>query len=180
MRFTPTDLEGTYLVELEPIRDQRGFFARTFCRDSFRAQGLADEFVQSNIAWNQRKGTLRGLHYNQPPEAEAKLVRCTRGRLYDVALDLRQDSATFLHWSAFELSPENGRLLYVPPGIAHGYQALEDDTEVAYWMSSIYRPGAQTGVRWNDPAFGIHWPIASPLLSERDRSYPDFTIGASP
>lgn len=177
MRFQTTRLPGAYLIELEPIVDARGSFARTFCQGEFRAQGLVHEFVQCNIAYNARVGTLRGLHYTQPPHDEVKLVRCTRGRLYDVMLDLRSDSPSYGHWFAVELAPDSDRMLYVPAGVAHGYQTLADDTEVSYWMSRAYRQGVQNGVRWDDPAFGIHWPVPRPILSRRDRGYPNFVAG---
>jgi dTDP-4-dehydrorhamnose 3,5-epimerase len=174
MQFHPTLIRDAFVIELQPSRDHRGSFARLYCREEFRARGLPDMLVQCNIAWNRRRGTLRGMHYTRAPSQEAKLVRCSRGRIYDVLLDLRVDSPSFRQWIALELKPDDGRLVYVPPGIAHGYQTLTDDTEISYWMSDLYRPGCQAGVRWNDPAFGIEWPVPQPILSNRDRRYPDF------
>jgi len=174
MRFIPLSIAGAFLIEMEPITDQRGYFARSFCRDEFKARGLAYEFVQCSIACNRQRGTLRGMHYNRSAQGEAKLMRCTRGALYDVLLDLRAGSPSYRRWIAHELTSATDRLIYAPPGVAHGYQTLEDDTEAAYWMSAPYRREAQAGVRWDDPAFGIQWPISRPILSARDRAYPDF------
>jgi dTDP-4-dehydrorhamnose 3,5-epimerase len=169
-------LDGAYVVEIEPITDKRGFFARTFCEKEFTEQGIAGRFVQCNVAWNKARGTLRGMHYQVAPHAEAKLVRCTRGSVYDVIIDLRPASSTYCSWTAIELDPQCNKMAYIPEGCAHGYQTLEPDTEVSYWMSNVYVPAAQRAVRWNDPAFGIRWPISDPILSEADRSWPDFSI----
>ncbi|MBA7705193.1 dTDP-4-dehydrorhamnose 3,5-epimerase [subsurface metagenome] len=174
MRFIPTKLNDAYIIEFESIVDNRGFFARTFCEKEFRKKGLTSHFVQCNIAWSNAKSTLRGMHYQIAPHSEVKMVRCTRGAIYDVIIDLRPDSPTYCKWSAVELTPNDNKMLYVPEGFAHGYQTLEPDTEVSYWMSNFYSPDAQRGIRWNDPAFGIHWPIPDPILSEKDLSYPDF------
>ena len=180
MRFRELELPGAFLLELERIDDERGFFARTFCRDEFAEHGLATEIVQANTAFNVRAGTLRGLHYQAAPHAEAKLVRCTRGAVYDVIVDLRRDSPTFTRWLGVELSAENDALLYVPEGFAHGYQTLVDETETSYLMSQFYEPSAARGVRWDDPAFGIEWPeVAERTLNERDRSWPDFSPAAA-
>ena len=175
MRFTPLPLPGAYVLDLEPLTDERGFFARTFCRDEFRAHGLNPELVQCSVSYNLRGGTLRGMHYQAAPDAEAKLVRCTRGAIYDVLLDLRPNSPTYLQWTAVELTAANRSLAYIPEGLAHGFQTLEDDTEVFYQMSHPYVPGAARGVRWNDPAFAIDWPLAERILSAKDQAYPDFT-----
>lgn len=174
MRFIPTELDDAYLIELEPVTDERGFFARTFCEKEFAEKGLTSYFVQCNIAWSKAKGTLRGMHYQIAPYAEVKIVRCTRGAIYDVIIDLRTESSTYCKWAAVELTPASNKMLYIHKGFAHGYQTLEPDTEVSYLASNFYTPSAQRGVRWDDPAFGIHWPIPNPILSEKDRSHPDF------
>ena len=174
MKIVPTELPEAKLVELERIEDERGFFARSFCARDFQAEGLDPCVAQCNVSYNRRRGTLRGMHFQRAPYAEAKLVRCTRGGIYDVIVDLRPDSPSFRRWLAVELTDENRRALYVPPGFAHGFQTLADDCEVFYQMSEFYVPDAATGVRWNDPAFAIAWPIANPILSPRDAAYPDF------
>ncbi|MBI3514659.1 MAG: dTDP-4-dehydrorhamnose 3,5-epimerase [Proteobacteria bacterium] len=174
MRFVATPLAGAVVIELEPSRDERGFFARAFCRDTFLAAGLPGEFVQTSVSHNIRRGTLRGMHFQAPPHEEPKLVRCSRGGAHDVIVDLRRDSATHGRWFAVELSADNRRTLYVPPGFAHGFQTLADDTEILYAMAVAYVPEAARGVRWNDPAFGITWPIMPPVMSERDAAYPDY------
>jgi dTDP-4-dehydrorhamnose 3,5-epimerase len=175
MHFTETALSGAYLVEPEMHRDVRGFFARTFCEDEFSANGLSPHVAQCSLSYNERKGTLRGMHYQAPPGAEAKLIRCTRGSIHDVIVDLRRSSSTFRKWIAIELSAANRRMLFVPEGIAHGFQSLEDGVEVFYQISIAYRPEAARGVRWNDPAFAIEWPLPNPVLSDRDASFPDFS-----
>ena len=174
MKISPTAIEGAKLVELERIDDERGFFARAYCQREFEAAGLAACAAQCNVSFNRSRGTLRGRHFQRAPHAEAKLVRCTRGTIYDVIVDLRKDSPSFLKWVAVELSAENRRALYIPEGIAHGFQTLEDACEVFYQMSAFYHPEAAAGVRWNDPAFRIEWPIAKPTVSPRDAGYPDF------
>lgn len=176
MIFEQRRIRGCYVVGIEPARDGRGFFARTWCREEFRRNGLNPELAQCSIAFNEKKGTLRGLHYQDAPAREAKLVRCTRGAIYDVALDLRPDSETFLEHVAVTLSAEERNMLYVPEGCAHGYLTLEDGCEVAYYTSEAYRPDLARGVRWNDPAFGIRWPVPVEVISARDRSYPDFAV----
>jgi len=173
VRFIPTDLAGAYVIEPDKMEDERGFFARTFCRDEFAAHGLHRVFVQCNVSFNARKGTLRGLHFQAQPHEEAKLVRCTRGAIYDVIVDIRRKSPTFKRWGAFELSAKNHRMLYAPEGFAHGFQTLEDNCEVFYQMSEMYHSGLARGVRWNDPAFAIRWPVADPFVSQRDAHYPD-------
>lgn len=172
MKFVATPLAGAYLIELARIEDDRGFFARSFCRDEFRAHGLSPTVAQCNVSWNRRKGTLRGLHYQDRPHEEAKLVRCTRGALWDVIVDLREQSPTRLQWHGVRLVADSGDALYVPEGVAHGFQTLVDDTEVLYQMSEPYYPELARGVRWDDPRLRIAWPLPEPILSERDRTYP--------
>lgn len=174
MVFIETKLKGAFIIELEYFEDERGFFARTFCQHEFEKFGLKTQFVQCNIVFNKHKGTLRGMHYQIKPYAEAKLVRCIRGAMYDVMLDLRPDSITFKQWVAVELTADNRRMVYVPEGFAHGAQSLRDDTEVFYQMSEFYYPECARGVRWDDPAFGIEWPITDLLLSIKDQNYQDF------
>ena len=174
MRFTPSELPGTVIVDIEEHVDDRGLFARTFSEEEFASAGLPTRFVQSSVSFNTRRGTLRGLHYQAPPMPEGKLVRCTRGAVHDVVVDLRPSSATFLRWISVELTAENRRAIYVPPGCAHGFQTLMDDSEVFYQMTELYAPELARGVRWNDPMFRIEWPIAEPTISERDATYPDF------
>jgi dTDP-4-dehydrorhamnose 3,5-epimerase len=174
MRFVATPLAGAVLIDIEPHRDERGLFARTFCRDELRAAGLPAEFVQASTSYNVRRGTLRGLHFQAAPHEEAKLVRCTRGAIHDVIVDLRRTSPTHCRYFAVELTADNRRTLYVPPGFAHGFQTLVDDTEILYQMAEPYVAELARGVRWNDPAFAIAWPIASPFMSERDARYPDY------
>ena len=175
MIFAATPI-GAVVIEPELVEDERGFFARSFCAREFAARGLDARVAQCNVSFNRARGTLRGLHFQRPPHAEAKLVRCTRGAVYDVALDLRSDSPTFLVHFAVELSAANRKMLFVPAGLAHGFQTLEPDTEVFYQISTPYVPDAADGVRWNDPAFAIDWPLAVSAISERDRAYPDFTV----
>jgi dTDP-4-dehydrorhamnose 3,5-epimerase len=174
MKFTQTELQGAYLVEPERIEDERGFFARTFCRDEFQAHGLNSNLVQCNISFNRQRGTLRGMHYQTAPYPESKIVRCTKGAIYDVILDVRLHSPTFGHWVSAELSGENRLMFYVPEGVAHGFQTLEPESEVFYQMSEFYSPEHARGIRWNDSTFTIEWPIANPILSERDRTHPAF------
>jgi len=159
------------VVELVRLEDERGFFARSFCQREFEAQGLNPRLAQCNVSFNHRRGTLRGLHFQAKPHEEAKLVRCTRGAIWDVAVDLREGSPTRLRWHAVELNAENRLGLYVPEGFAHGFQTLADDTEVLYQMSEFYHPELARGVRWDDPNLGIRWPLPDPILSERDRGY---------
>jgi dTDP-4-dehydrorhamnose 3,5-epimerase len=175
MRFAETAVHGAFLVDPEPREDERGFFARLWCRDEFAAHGLTADFVQCNDSFSARRGTLRGLHYQTAPFGEVKLVRCVRGSVFDVLVDLRPDSPTFTRWFGAELSAANRRMLYVPEGCAHGYLTLEDQSEVVYPVSREYRPEAERGVRWNDPRFAIAWPHLEPLtLSPKDRQWPDY------
>lgn len=174
MEFTPTPLEGTYLIDLEKRGDARGFFARLFCEEEFAAHHLESQFLQANNSLSQEKGTLRGMHYQLPPHGEAKLVRCIQGALYDVVLDLRPDSPSYLKWFGHTLTQENRTMMYVPPGCAHGFLTLKPDTEALYWVSARYAPQSERGVRWNDPTFAITWPESPQVISEKDRSHPDF------
>lgn len=180
MIFRDTGLEGAYLIEPERIVDQRGFFARTWCINEFDAHGITADFVQTSSSFNEHRSTLRGIHFQDEPASEAKLIRCTRGRAYDVMVDLRPDSRTFGDWRAFELSADNGRLVYIPEGFGHGFQTQEDRTEVTYQISEFYRPDLSGGIRWNDPDIGINWPDPeNPILSGRDQTLPFFREFAS-
>jgi dTDP-4-dehydrorhamnose 3,5-epimerase len=177
MRFRETRLKGAYEIDLELHPDERGAFGRTYCWREFEAHGLNPRVVQCNVSCNRHRGTLRGMHYQEAPDQEAKLIRCVRGALYDAIIDLRPDSPTFRQWIAVELRARPGTpsgMLYVPAGFAHGFQTLEDDTEVFYQMSEFYAPEAARGFRWNDPAFSVEWPEPVRVISDRDRSYPDF------
>jgi dTDP-4-dehydrorhamnose 3,5-epimerase len=172
LKFLPTPLEGAVVVELEPMRDERGFFARSFCREEFARHGLEPLVAQCNVSRNDRRGTLRGLHYQAPPHEEPKLVRCTRGAIWDVIVDLRSGSATRLQWFGCELTEDNHHALYVPRGFAHGFQTLEEHSEVLYQMGERYYAELARGVRWDDPEIGIRWPLAEPIMSPRDRALP--------
>jgi dTDP-4-dehydrorhamnose 3,5-epimerase len=172
VKFLPTPLGGACVIELQQLDDERGFFARSFCRREFEAQGLDPDIAQCNVSFSRRRGTLRGLHYQAEPHAEAKLVRCTQGAIWDVIVDLRPDSPSFRRWHAVELSAANRLALYVPKGFAHGFQTLADDSEVLYLMSQFHRPDAARGLRWDDPALAIRWPLADPQMSDRDRDFP--------
>lgn len=175
MIFTETELPGAFVIELEPIEDPRGFFARVWSEDEFAERGLETRIAQCSVSLNRRRGTVRGMHFQRSPHEEVKVVRCTRGGLHDVIVDLRPDSATFRRWTGVELSADNRRGLYVPRGFAHGFQTLVDDTEIFYMISEPYAPEAGGGVRWDDPAFGIEWPLGHPTeISDKDRSWPDF------
>ena len=175
MRFTRTDIDGVVVIDLEPFADERGAFARIWCEEELRAEGLTAHLSQCSISQNPRAGTLRGMHYQRAPHEEAKLVRCTRGAIYDVALDLREGSATWGRWHGVELSAGNGRGLFVPEGCAHGFQTLVPDTDVLYLISHPYTPAASAGVRWDDPAFGIEWPPAQErTVGPRDLDWPDY------
>ena len=174
MIFKPTELPDSYVIEPERVGDIRGYFARTFCETDFAARGLNTRIVQCSVSLNHRKGTLRGMHYQIAPFGETKLVRCNRGAIYDVVIDLRRDSPAFKKYFAIQLDEHNGKMIYVPDGLAHGFQTLEDDTEVFYQMSQIYSAEHARGVRWNDRAFGISWPEDERTILERDQKYPDF------
>jgi dTDP-4-dehydrorhamnose 3,5-epimerase len=174
MRFTETKVAGAFLIEPEPIADERGFFARAWSQEEFRAHGLASTLVQCSISFSRRKGTLRGIHYQAAPHEETKLVRCTQGAIWDVAVDLRRDSPSYLAWFGAELSAANHTMLYIPEGCAHGQLTLADDTEVYYQMSAPFVAEAARGVRFDDPAFGVEWPAPVEVVNQRDRTYPDF------
>ena len=177
MRFHSTKLSGVWLVEPERHVDERGFFARTWCMREFGEQGLETQFVQCNLSFNTSRGTLRGMHWQTVPHEEVKLVRCTRGAVYDVVVDVRPGSPTQWAWLAFELTEQNQRTVYIPPGIAHGFLTLVDNTELHYQMSQFYEPTAARGVRWNDPKLAIDWPFAVNVISPRDEVFP--LVGAS-
>jgi len=172
MIFKETTLKGSFIIDFEPIADERGFFARSFCQREFASHKLNAHIAQCNISFNKNRGTLRGMHFQKAPEAEAKLVRCTQGSIYDVIIDLRPESPTYCHWIAVELTADNYRALYIPEGLAHGFQTLVDNSEVFYQMSVFYAPEFASGVRWDDPAFGITWPLTDPIISDKDRLYP--------
>ncbi len=174
MIFTETSLKGAYIIELEQIEDERGFFARSWCAREFAEHGLNPNLAQCNVSFNKKKGTLRGMHYQAAPHEEAKMLRCTKGSLYDVIVDLRKDSPTYKQWFSVDLTAENSKQLYIPEGFAHGFQTLEDGTEIFYQMTEFYHPKNAVGVRYDDPAFGIEWPMSDWIISEQDRGYPDF------
>lgn len=174
MIFTETKLAGAFVIEPERNDDVRGFFARNWSEKEFAEQGLVSRYVESNISFSHKTGTLRGMHYQAAPYGQVKLVRCTSGAIYDVIVDLRRDSPTFKQWTAVELTAQNHLTLYVPLGFAHGFQTLADDSEVTYQVSSVYHPESSTGIRWNDPAFGISWPEGERVIIARDREYDDF------
>ena len=176
MIFQPTGLAGAYVIAIERLSDERGFFARSFCAREFEDHGLNPSLAQCNISYNRHAGTLRGMHFQASPFEEAKLVRCTRGAIHDVIIDLRPDSPTFMRHVGVLLTPEERNMLYVPEGFAHGFLTLEDHTEVFYQMSEFYVPGAARGFRWDDPAFAIDWPAPVSVISERDAAYPDFAL----
>jgi len=174
MIFRETKLKGAYIIELKPSDDERGFFARSFCQKEFAEHGLNPLIVQCNISYNKKKGILRGMHYQAAPYEEARLVSCISGAIYDVIIDLRRDSATYCQWFAVELSGDNYRMLYVPEGFAHGFQTLKDNTVVFYQMSEFYHPEYARGVKWDDQAFAIKWPIQNYIIAPKDRQFPDF------
>lgn len=176
MKFQQTTIEGVWLILPERFSDDRGYFARTFCVDEFAAQGLHTTYVQSSVSQNRLRGTLRGMHWQQPPHQEVKLIRCSRGAVCDMILDLRQESSTFGKWQAFDLSADNGASVYAPAGVAHGFQTLADDTEVVYQISQPFAPQAAAGLRWNDPVFNLQWPLPVSVISQRDRTYPDYQL----
>ena len=175
MIFTETKLSGAFVIDLERFEDERGFFAQCWSAKEFAARGLNPQLVETNISFNWKEGTLRGMHFQIPPHAQPKLVRCTAGAIYDVIIDLRSNSATFKQWIAVELTAANHRQLYIPEGFAHGFQTLADETEVLYQMSAPYVSESARGVRWNDPSFAIDWPPAERIIIARDQTYPDFT-----
>ncbi len=174
MRFEETNLCGAWLIDLAPARDQRGFFARTFCVQAYADHGLTTGFVQHSTSQSVARGTLRGMHFQRAPHSEVKVVRCLKGAIWDVIIDLRPDSPTYRRWQGFELTADNQRQLYVPEGFAHGFQTLSDDTQVGYLISAFYAPLAASGVRHDDPAFAIDWPLPLTEISDKDRNWPDF------
>lgn len=174
MKFVATPIDGVFVIEPEPIFDERGFFARTLCRQEFATRGLIGDFPQSSISWNGRKGTLRGMHFQHTPHAETKLVRCTRGEIFDVAIDLRRDSPSYGKWFGAHLSDANCKQLYIPAGCAHGFQVISNGAEVLYMIDTEYAPQAADGVRWDDPFFKIEWPEPVSVIAERDRICPDW------
>ncbi|MFC3068734.1 dTDP-4-dehydrorhamnose 3,5-epimerase [Phenylobacterium soli] len=178
MRFTETEIAGVVVADIEPHTDERGAFARLQCPEEFAAAGHPFGPVQTSLSRNPQVGTLRGMHYQKPPHAETKLVRCVRGRIFDVALDLRPASRTHRRWTAVELSADNARALYIPEGVAHGFLTLEPNSDVLYQIAPAYTAGHEAGVRWDDPAFAIAWPMAPALISPRDATYPDYANGA--
>jgi dTDP-4-dehydrorhamnose 3,5-epimerase len=178
MRFDETRLRDAWLVEAVPAHDERGFFARTFCAEEYAERGLTTRFVQNSISYSKKRGTIRGMHFQRAPHGEVKVVGCLTGAIWDVIIDLRPGSATYRRWQGFELTAKNRRQLYVPEGFAHGFQTLCDDSEVGYLISVFYSPRAAGGVRYDDPAFAIEWPLPVSVISEKDRSWPDFQLRA--
>jgi dTDP-4-dehydrorhamnose 3,5-epimerase len=177
VKFQRTEVIGVWLIDALPKEDDRGLFARTFCRNTFREAGLEYDLPQCSTSFNKRRGTLRGMHLQSAPYEETKVVRCTRGRILDVVVDLRPDSPSFLAWNSVELSADNRKSMYIPKGCAHGFQTLEDNAELFYMISDTFHPASARGVRWNDPAIRIRWPIAEMFMSDRDKSWPDFAVG---
>jgi dTDP-4-dehydrorhamnose 3,5-epimerase len=178
MIFSETPLPGVFVVDLAPMADDRGFFARAYCPEEFAAKGLGVEFSQCSVSYNTLKGTLRGLHHQRQPHEEHKLVRCTAGAIFDVIVDIRPQSAHYRRWFGIELTAQNRRSLFIPPGFAHGFITLSDDTEVYYMISAPHAPGHAEGFRWSDPAFGIEWPLAPSLMSARDAEFPLLDVSA--
>jgi dTDP-4-dehydrorhamnose 3,5-epimerase len=174
MKFTEAKLKGAFIIEIEKLSDDRGFFARSWCQKEFEDHGLISRLVQTNVSSNRKKGTLRGMHYQMAPYQECKLIRCTRGAIYDMIIDLRPDSATYKHWTGVELTADNYRMFYVPEDFAHGFLTLTDNTEITYQVSQFYAPGSEKGIRFDDPAFNIQWPLEVSVISDKDRTWPDF------
>ena len=174
MILTETKLSGVFVIDIEELQDERGFFARTWCKREFARNGLNSDLVQCSVSFNRRSGTLRGMHYQTAPCEEVKLVRCTAGAIFDVVIDVRSNSPTFMEWIGVELSASNHRMLYLPGKVAHGFQTMEDNTEVFYQMSEFHAPEFAAGIRWNDPAFSIQWPPGDRTISARDAAFPDF------
>jgi dTDP-4-dehydrorhamnose 3,5-epimerase len=175
MIFTPTPLKGSYIIQLQPVRDSRGWFTRTFCKNEFREIGHNKEWVQMNQSYTAMKGSVRGMHYQEPPHGEVKMVRCIRGKVYDVIIDIRKGSSTFLQWFGVELSETGMNMIYIPEGFAHGFQTLTDDCELVYHHSAYYTPGAEKGIKYNDRMVGISWPLEAAEVSERDNAHPSLT-----
>ncbi len=176
MIFTETKLKGAFIIEIKKLEDERGFFGRAWCHNEFKEHGLNPNICQINTSYTKKKGTIRGLHYQVDPYQETKFIRCTRGRIFDVIIDLRPGSPTFMQWIGNELSSDSYKMVYVPEYFAHGILSLEDNSEVYYPVSQFYTPGAERGIRWNDPAFNIQWPVKVEIVSEKDNSHPDFDI----
>jgi len=176
MKFTETKFKGAYIIEVEPIKDERGFFARSFCKEEFKKLGLKHEIVQCNVSYNKKAGTIRGMHFQCEPYGETKIVSCTKGAIYDVIIDLREDSETFFKWEAVELTETNGKRLYIPEGFAHGYQTLENDTLVYYQMGNFYNPAFACGIKFDDPILAIKWPIETKIISDKDLCYEAFSL----
>lgn len=176
MLFTETALKDSFLIKPEKINDERGYFTRIFDKNEFKKRGLVSDFVQDSISFNRIKGTIRGMHFQLCPFEEAKIVTCIKGKIFDVVIDLRSSSKTFKHWFNFELDAEIGNMIYIPKGIAHGFQTLEDNTTVSYKMSEYFNPNLYRGLRWNDPFFNIKWPLKPTMISKKDLSFPDFTL----
>lgn len=174
MIFNKTDLKDAYIIELQEFNDSRGFFARAFCENEFADHGIEFRVVQANTSYSHKKHTLRGMHYQEKPHQEAKLMKCIKGAIFDVIIDMRPDSPTFKKWMGVELSERNRKMIYVPEGFAHGFVTLEDDTEVYYPVTELYTPGAEKGIRWDDPAFNIQWPVKPQIISEKDQNWPLF------
>lgn len=174
MIFKETPLKGSYVIEIEKIEDERGFFARAWCQHEFSEKSLCADTVQCNLSFNKQKGTLRGMHYQAEPHEEVKVVRCVRGAIFEVIIDLRPASSTFKKWYAVELTQDNRKMIYVPKGFAQGFQTMTDDCEIFYQMSAYYHPDSARGVRWDDEAFGIDWPSKPTMITERDKTFPDF------
>jgi dTDP-4-dehydrorhamnose 3,5-epimerase len=174
MKFTETKLKGAFVVEIDKLADDRGFFGRSWCRKEFEAQGLTARMLQANVSFNRKKGTLRGMHYQIAPYQESKLIRCTRGAIYDVIIDLRPESPTYKQWAGVELTANNFTLFFVPEDFAHGFITLMDNTEITYQVSQFYSPGSEKGIRYNDPRFNIQWPLEVSVISDKDSNWPDF------
>ncbi len=174
MIFTETELKGAYIIDTKKIGDDRGFFGRIWCQDEYETHGLKTNIAQSNIGVSSMKGTLRGLHFQKPPHQEVKIIRCSRGAIYDVIVDLRPESATYQKWLAVELNEKNTRMLYVPEGFAQGYMTLTDDTEMYYLTTAVYAPDSAFGIRYNDPSINIEWPLPIASISENDQNWPDY------
>ncbi|WP_339925363.1 dTDP-4-dehydrorhamnose 3,5-epimerase [uncultured Cyclobacterium sp.] len=174
MIFTETELKGAYIIDINKIADERGYFARTFCKNEFEKIGLEANIAQANMSFNPKKGTLRGMHYQVAPYEETKLVKCVSGAIFDIIVDIRKDSPTYSKWTGVELSEENNRMLFVPRGFAHGFITLEDNTAIQYMVSQFYTPGAEKGIKWDDPKFNIQWPIDIAVISEKDNTHPYF------
>jgi len=176
MIFIETNLLDAYIIEIEKREDERGFFARAWCKKEFEGHGINSDWVQANLGFSKKRGTLRGLHYQIVPYQEAKLMRCIKGAIFDVIIDVRPESPTYKRWLGVELTADNHKMLYIPAGFAHGYLSLVDNIETFYQVSQFYTPGAEQGIRWNDPAFGIEWPLEAQVISDKDKSWPDYSL----